>query len=1116
MSKFLLFLILLIFPFFVWADNSGNSNGYAWFEKIGWVHFSGEDAGVDYGIKISSDQITGYAWSEKTGWISLNCLNSFSCNGQPYGVVSDGEGNLSGYAWSEKVGWINFNGVGTVEYQVQIDSNGNLSGYAWSEKAGWINTDDIGENYGVTTVAGEGYCEDCVPCNPPVLAWNLDEGIGTIAYDSSFRGNNIYNNGAVAGGAVWQSQSECVSGGCLYFDGNDDNVNRPYDTDLSFKENSFSIGGWFKTSTISTPAYLFSRYDTAGWKVWLDADGDACFGIDDDNVWSGETPDDFICTTGKNYDDNNWHYILAEKDVTGGIYLYLDGREEVSDLTLTATGSISGTSPIFYAGVNSDGVSSSFSGFLDAIKIYDYARSADQIKQDYNEGTARIVSPRGTGAAIGRNLGTLLGDPILDLNFDEGQGPTAYDASGNNNHGTLVSGATGGNTTPTMMWDKGGKKNGAMEFDGTDDTVAISNFQFPISNQFSMSQYLNLKTLGTDEPLVGEWGASQNNILLKLDNTNNDELRICIAGTLTDACTIYGRTTDLNLTVNQWRNVQVIYDGTQSTNVDKLKLYVDGQKKTLTFTGTIPATIQSASTAGLSIGGNSGDHTNFLIDELKIFSYPISEDEIKTLYNDSSAMVMGNDESRDNNGTEVTGANKDYCIPGDTARCDKPVLELKFDEKQGGTAFDTSGNGNNGSIVGALWDRGKVNSGLRFVNINDHVNTNFDPNLGVDSFTIELAIKMNSDSDYAIFGSRAGVSIFGEEITLGINKLGSCGLLGDKYLYALIADDSTIGFDYFCSSRSYTDNQWYNISLVFDQVLGQISLYTDGIYSGGKLISNVGDGNKDFSGFPFYLGARNYGNSPTTVSKTDIDEFKFYNYARTPAQIAWDYNRGKPMGHWKMDESSGTQVDDWSGNANHGTMTNMDPIGDRVEGKNNKALDFDGVDDTVAISNFQFSSSNQFSMSQYVNFKTLATGKPIVGEWGGNQNNILIKTDDTNSDELKICIASSLNDACANYATTTDLNLTADQWIHIQAVYNGAGATDADKLKLYINGTSKTLSFAGTIPATIQSASTAGITIGGNSGAYINAILDDLKIYNYALTEEQIKLDYNGGAVNFR
>jgi len=53
----------------------------------------------------------------------------------------------------------------------------------------------------------------------PVGYWAFDKGYGTIAEDSS--ANN--NDGTITG-AVWQDESMCVSGKCLYFDGSDDYV----------------------------------------------------------------------------------------------------------------------------------------------------------------------------------------------------------------------------------------------------------------------------------------------------------------------------------------------------------------------------------------------------------------------------------------------------------------------------------------------------------------------------------------------------------------------------------------------------------------------------------------------------------------------------------------------------------------------------------------------------------------------------------------------------------------------------------------------------------------------------------------------------------------------------
>ena len=49
------------------------------------------------------------------------------------------------------------------------------------------------------------------------------------------------------------------------------------------------------------------------------------------------------------------------------------------------------------------------------------------------------------------------------------------------------------------------------------------------------------------------------------------------------------------------------------------------------------------------------------------------------------------------------------------------------------------------------------------------------------------------------------------------------------------------------------------------------------------------------------------------------------------------------VGHWKLDETSGTTATDSSGAGNDGTLNNMDPATDWVYGEIGGGLDFDGV-----------------------------------------------------------------------------------------------------------------------------------------------------------------------------
>ena len=101
-----------------------------------------------------------------------------------------------------------------------------------------------------------------------------------------------------------------------------------------------------------------------------------------------------------------------------------------------------------------------FEGKIDDVKIYNYARTSEQIIEDMNAGHPAGGSP--------------VGSPVAYWKFDEGFSDTAYDELGNNN-GTLDAGSSGDNTDESEMWSLDGKLGKAMEFDGTDDYVSTTN-----------------------------------------------------------------------------------------------------------------------------------------------------------------------------------------------------------------------------------------------------------------------------------------------------------------------------------------------------------------------------------------------------------------------------------------------------------------------------------------------------------------------------------------------------------------------------------------------------------------------------------------------------------------
>lgn len=81
-------------------------------------------------------------------------------------------------------------------------------------------------------------------------------------------------------------------------------------------------------------------------------------------------------------------------------------------------------------------------------------------------------------------------------------------------------------------------------------------------------------------------------------------------------------------TTTSFRQIVVVYDGSQSGNENRLKLNVDGAWAPHTFTGTIPATTAAGGT--FAIGSSSNGAANFLggdIGEIIIYSSALTEQE---------------------------------------------------------------------------------------------------------------------------------------------------------------------------------------------------------------------------------------------------------------------------------------------------------------------------------------------------------------------------------------------------------------------------------------------------------------------------------------------------------
>jgi len=280
----------------------------------------------------------------------------------------------------------------------------------------------------------------------PVAYWKMDEGSGTSINDHSGNGNICTLNGA-----TWTTGKY---GSGVSFDGDNDDATCGSSLTTSSQG---AIEYWLKL-TGDENGSAFHFYESAATdyirSYFSSSNNLIDLVIEDDNSPQVNVNYDLDDLSGDFLD--RWMHIAWVQDGTAA-KLYIDGSEK----TLAGTNS---------GGWWDDHLSLStvrlgfgwdwLNGTLDDFKVYDYARTSDQIIEDMNAGHPAGGSP--------------VGSPVAYWRFNEGYGDTAHDEIGDND-GTLDADTGGTNTTETEMWSLHGKFGKAIELDGTDDVVTVTD-----------------------------------------------------------------------------------------------------------------------------------------------------------------------------------------------------------------------------------------------------------------------------------------------------------------------------------------------------------------------------------------------------------------------------------------------------------------------------------------------------------------------------------------------------------------------------------------------------------------------------------------------------------------
>jgi len=994
--------------------------------------------------------------------------------------------------------------------------------------------------------------------------WHFDEGSGNKAKDASGNGNdgtlqNIEEGDWVDGrfgkGLDFEGQNEYVSTGT---------------TDFPSGNNPATMEAWVNLDALPNEAGLMGYGNQTGgtnkgWEIVI-----TTITVDIRNFADTPLSSNFALSTGK------WYYIAGVYTTTQ-LKLYINGMGvktvNFNSLNLQTFVSEIGRRP--YTGTGY------LNGQIDEVRISRVARTPEEIRHNYERG----VVLRNGKVELAKNEFDPGPNCIGYWNFDEGKGNTAFDSSGNGNHGTLKPDAIDSQVKRT----ENGKYRNALKFDGVDDYVEVPHSEnlniggngkgftaeawINCSNPMPTQQILRKGTgggryefktwnSGTTLRLTcddgsgfpgledsisandGKWhhvaftkDETDNKVRFYYDGnllktspetcdgteSNTDPLWIgSIGGTeetlrgILDNVLIYGRALTLEEIQHNYNIINIL---TYPINTTLTSTYITPSLtqiwSTLSITKTEPAnTYLNVSVINAETNATIPDFDNITtsnIDLTPLNDLGITSIRLKAYFSGNGSATP----SLDSWGVEWTMENawRDSFTGNSKVAYPNKVDEntvgyWRFDEGSGNEAKDSSGNGNDGVINGARFVPGPVDNALEFDGANDYVQVSDSPSLDINSqISMELWFYPKEPNLHHFLIDKLGtnnVRAYRLQITgnSGTDSFGN-DYVENSILFGISHNNVNVIYLATTADHPVTVNKWNHIAATFDGATMKIIL--NGIrVSEGKSQGNIAQNNNDLLiGVDYDIpGNADY------YSKGIIDEVRISNIARTPDEIRQAYQTGITIkggqaqlstssfnpgvdpgcvGYWSFNEGKGDTAYDGSGNENHGTINGAN----WTEGLMGSALEFDGEDDYVD-SNYHLNPAETHSVSLWVYFPS-----------DGRSGNVFGLSDSPSTyDSWRISVGS------------TQISFTAwggggsyrDRWFHIAAITD----MDAKDQMLYVDGVrGNGGGYEGVISTTSLSAHIGAYNHRGTPSSFFGGFIDEVSIYDRALTPSEIRIHAN-------
>src|SRR3989344_5462976 len=450
---------------------------------------------------------------------------------------------------------------------------------------------------------------------------------------------------------------------------------------------------------------------------------------------------------------------------------------------------------------------------------------------------------------------------------------------------------------------------------------------------------------------------------------------------------------------------------------------------------------------------------------------------------------------------------------------------LSFDGKDMATTivFDRSVNANNGTLTnGPVKTIGKMGQGLRFSAENQYVSA--ETGNGFDGYSALTTAAWAKVETSSTFNYVLSDPVDGGNVPFGIGLDGSTP---QRMRFVFQGDACGVVS---ATSLNDIDDRWHHYAGTWDGATAKF--YEDGqlVASTACSSATILDSAKNFNVGNYDGGS--LGNNGLFGAVDDVriydralssDEIKRLYKIGATLKVNTDVSRDNPdlesglVGLWSFDgkDMATTIAFDRSGNNNNGTLTNGPT---RVPGKIGQAVNFDGSDDYV--------DAGSGSSLDNITVKTVSAWIFPRSAGENSVGRIVDKGNNVNGWELDMC--GSGNAICESsdrilYHYTTDgttgqwiaggSSIQYNQWQHVVVIHDNSSLTNDPVF--YINGVlSATTEHQTPTGTAFASDSAQSLRMGerGDGLRTFDGLIDDVRVYNRALSSDEIKRLYKIGA----